>query len=163
MLSDIERDALHQEIERTQGTLTSRYGWNPIGSFTTHKASQQGALQGQPGRPSPQALLESEWRSEEHCNVQVETEAAQASFATYYYQCDQIGAPQELTDEAGRIVWAASYKVWGQTRQLQHLRTGTDDAAAFTHDQRPLALVAHGEVQSLALVEQPRRFQGTVL
>nr|WP_232245790.1 hypothetical protein [Delftia acidovorans] len=62
-----------------------------------------------------------------------------------------------------RIVWAASYKVWGQTRQLQHLRTGTDDAAAFTHDQRPLALVAHGEVQSLALVEQPLRFQGTVL
>ncbi|WP_442778736.1 MULTISPECIES: RHS domain-containing protein [unclassified Delftia] len=37
-----------------------------------------------------------------------------------------MGAPQELTDEAGRIVWAASYKVWGQTQQLQYLRTGTD-------------------------------------
>ncbi|PJO37822.1 hypothetical protein CTI10_014300, partial [Delftia acidovorans] len=33
--------------------------------------------------------------------------------------------PQELTDEAGRIVWAASYyKVWGQTQHLQYLRTG---------------------------------------
>ena len=94
VVSDIKRDALPQEIQRTQGTLTSRYCWNPIGSLTTHKVSQQGALQGQPGRPSPQALLESEWRSEEHCNVQVETETAQASFATYYYQCDQIGAPR---------------------------------------------------------------------
>ncbi|MGL5003915.1 MAG: RHS domain-containing protein, partial [Casimicrobium sp.] len=32
-------------------------------------------------------------------------------FAVYYYHCDQIGAPQELTDEQGKIVWAASYKV----------------------------------------------------
>ena len=30
----------------------------------------------------------------------------------------------------------------------------------FPHDQRPLALAAQGEVQSLALVEQPLRFQG---
>ncbi|WP_447915663.1 RHS repeat domain-containing protein [Delftia acidovorans] len=106
----------------------------------------------------PLAKLESEWKSEENRNAQAE--ADQASFATYYYHCDQIGAPQELTDEAGRIVWAASYKVWGQTQQLQYLRTGTDDAAVFTHDQRPLALAAQGEVQSLALVEQPLRFQG---
>ncbi|WP_288898437.1 RHS repeat-associated core domain-containing protein [uncultured Delftia sp.] len=106
----------------------------------------------------PLAKLESEWRNEEHRSAQAE--ADQASFATYYYHCDQIGAPQELTDEAGRIVWAASYKVWGQTQQLQYLRTGTDDAAVFTHDQRPLALAAQGEVQSLALVEQPLRFQG---
>ena len=106
----------------------------------------------------PLAKLESEWRNEENRNAQAE--AGQSSFATYYYHCDQIGAPQELTDEAGRIVWAASYKVWGQTQQLQYLRTGTDDAAVFPHDQRPLALASQGEVQSLALVEQPLRFQG---
>jgi RHS repeat-associated protein len=99
----------------------------------------------------PLAKLESEWKSEENRNAQAE--ADQASFATYYYHCDQIGAPQELTDEAGRIVW-------GQTQQLQYLRTGTDDAAVFPHDQRPLALAAQGEVQSLALAEQPLRFQG---
>ncbi len=106
----------------------------------------------------PLAKLESEWRNQESRNTQAE--ADKASFATYYYHCDQIGAPQELTDEAGRIVWAASYKVWGQTQPLQYLRTGTDDAAVFTHDQRPLALAARGDVESLALVEQPLRFQG---
>ena len=26
---------------------------------------------------------------------------------TYWYQCDQVGVPQELTDEQGNIVWAA--------------------------------------------------------
>ncbi len=71
-----------------------------------------------------------------------------------------IGAPQELTDEQGRIVWAASYQVWGQTRALQVLRTGTDDAAVFTQAERPLALAAKGEVQALSFVEQPLRFQG---
>ena len=35
-------------------------------------------------------------------------------FSVYYYHCDQIGAPQELTDEQGHIVWAVDYKVWGR-------------------------------------------------
>jgi RHS repeat-associated protein len=375
VLSDIERDALHQEIERTQGTLTSRYGWDPMGRLASHKVSQQGALQGQPGRPSPQALwdrdtplpsgqriarqyqydpvgnlvgmrdslrgdshyrydaldrilaatknrpaspqataqetfsfdpagnllnpnrgsdlgsagtssdrdrvttnrlavyqdlrfqydlhgniverrigwhtvqrycyspehqivestvtryhdrpssqsavsnpaaapaatvqttryrydalgrridkqdafgrtaflydgnwltgeirgsrlseylyepdsfvplvkLESPWHAE-----QIQSDAAQAEtpdFATYYYHCDQIGAPQELTDETGR----ASYKVWGQVQPLEYLRTGTDDTAVFTHEQRPVALATQGDVRSLAIVEQPLRLQG---
>jgi YD repeat-containing protein len=30
---------------------------------------------------------------------------------TYWYQCDQIGAPQELTDAQGHMVWAADYKL----------------------------------------------------
>ncbi len=29
----------------------------------------------------------------------------------YWYQCDQIGAPLELTDAQGHIAWAADYKV----------------------------------------------------
>ncbi|MFD2299299.1 RHS repeat-associated core domain-containing protein [Paracidovorax citrulli] len=81
-------------------------------------------------------------------------------FAAYYYQCDQIGAPQELTDEQGRIVWAASYRVWGQMQALQVMRTGTDDATVFTQAERPLALAAQGHIQSLSFVEQPLRFQG---
>jgi len=27
--------------------------------------------------------------------------------STYWYQCDQIGAPLELTDEQGEVTWAA--------------------------------------------------------
>ena len=56
VLSDIERDALHQEIERTQGALESRYGWDPMGRLVAHKVGRRQALQGQPGMASPQAL-----------------------------------------------------------------------------------------------------------
>ena len=106
----------------------------------------------------PLARLESEWKGEA---AEREKEGARPKdFAAYYYQCDQIGAPQELTEEQGRIVWAASYQVWGQTRALQVMRTGTDDAAVFTQAERPLALAAKGDVQALSFVAQPLRFQG---
>ena len=84
------------------------------------------------------------------------------SFELYYYQCDQIGAPQELTDEQGRIVWAASYKVWGETQPLECLKTGTDGAsvAVFSSNSRPLGLAQASDAQALNLVEQPLRFQG---
>ncbi|AVT06835.1 hypothetical protein C7Y68_15350 [Paracidovorax avenae] len=110
----------------------------------------------------PLAKLESEWKGEAADKEKEEDKesARPKDFAAYYYQCDQIGAPQELTDEQGRIVWAASYQVWGQTRALQVMRTGTDDAAVFTQAERPLALAAKGDVQALSFVEQPLRFQG---
>ncbi|WP_179949105.1 RHS domain-containing protein, partial [Burkholderia sp. RF4-BP95] len=31
-----------------------------------------------------------------------------------YYHCDQIGTPQELTDEAGELAWSARYQAWGE-------------------------------------------------
>ncbi|WP_375576372.1 DUF6531 domain-containing protein [Paracidovorax oryzae] len=110
----------------------------------------------------PLAKLESEWKGEAADKEweEVKESARPKDFAAYYYQCDQIGAPQELTDEQGRIVWAASYRVWGQTQALQVMRTGTDDAAVFTQAERPLALAAQGHIQSLSFVEQPLRFQG---
>nr|WP_234384313.1 RHS repeat-associated core domain-containing protein [Paracidovorax avenae] len=110
----------------------------------------------------PLAKLESEWKGDAADKEKEEGKesARPKDFAAYYYQCDQIGAPQELTDEQGRIVWAASYRVWGQMQALQVMRTGTDDAAVFTQAERPLALAAKGDVQALSFVEQPLRFQG---
>ena len=34
----------------------------------------------------------------------------------YYYQCDHLGTPMELTDEQGSIAWEANYKAWGEAR-----------------------------------------------
>jgi len=69
----------------------------------------------------------------------------------YWYQCDQIGTPQELTNEEGKIVWAADYKVWGDATVR---KTGTDDAPVRydTHGRRILPPAAN--------IEQPFRFQG---
>ncbi|MFV3383177.1 RHS repeat-associated core domain-containing protein [Pseudomonas sp. NY15354] len=36
----------------------------------------------------------------------------------YYFHTDQIGAPLELTDSEGAIVWQATYRSWGSIEQL---------------------------------------------
>ncbi|MBN3794159.1 RHS repeat-associated core domain-containing protein [Burkholderia sp. Ac-20392] len=36
----------------------------------------------------------------------------------FYYHCDQIGTPQLLTDDYGDVVWEASYKAWGEAREV---------------------------------------------
>jgi RHS repeat-associated protein len=67
---------------------------------------------------------------------------------TYWYQCDQVGAPQELTDQEGRIVWAANYKVWGEATLR---KTGTDDAVGYSRRR---------QIEPPPVLEQPFRFQG---
>jgi RHS repeat-associated protein len=74
---------------------------------------------------------------------------------TYWYQNDQIGAPQELTNDQGQVVWAADYKVWGEASVRTTQRTGTDDAPARTAWQ-----TNHAAASSPPTVEQPFRFQG---
>jgi RHS repeat-associated protein len=58
-----------------------------------------------------------------------------------------VGAPQELTDKEGRIVWAADYKVWGEATLR---KTGTDGAVRYARQSEPPPPV----------LEQPFRFQG---
>ncbi|WP_241026402.1 RHS repeat-associated core domain-containing protein [Burkholderia sp. Se-20378] len=36
----------------------------------------------------------------------------------FYYHCDHIGTPQFLTDDDGDVVWEASYKAWGEAREV---------------------------------------------
>jgi RHS repeat-associated protein len=36
----------------------------------------------------------------------------------FYYQLDQLGTPQELTDYSGEIVWAAKYNAYGKVTRL---------------------------------------------
>ncbi|OJA63182.1 hypothetical protein BGV68_02935 [Burkholderia ubonensis] len=52
--------------------------------------------------------------------------------ALAYYHCDQIGIPQELTDEAGEVVWRAWYRAWGGAREV------VGDAASKAGTASPL-------------------------
>ncbi|WP_197272155.1 RHS repeat-associated core domain-containing protein, partial [Neisseria sp. 83E34] len=45
VISDIERDKLHQEIQRTQGALTSRYDYDPMGRLKHQTATANRTLQ----------------------------------------------------------------------------------------------------------------------
>ena len=53
----------------------------------------------------------------------------------YYFHTDLNGLPEELTDEAGEIVWECSYQLWG----------------------KPVQEIAHREIQ------QNLRYQGQYL
>ncbi|GKS74443.1 DUF6531 domain-containing protein [Acidovorax sp. SUPP950] len=83
---------------------------------------------------------------------------------TYWYQCDQIGAPLELTDAQGRIAWAADYKVWGEATLRTVARTGTDGGLI----QRRMghgpgtdhSKSASSRSSAPPHIEQPFRFQG---
>ncbi|MBB5018568.1 RHS repeat-associated protein [Chitinivorax tropicus] len=46
-----------------------------------------------------------------------------ASTQLYYFHTDQIGTPQEVTDEAGQLVWAGRYQAWGKL-EGQHTTSG---------------------------------------
>ncbi|WP_229416215.1 RHS repeat-associated core domain-containing protein [Pseudoduganella armeniaca] len=59
--------------------------------------------------------------------------------AIAFYQCDQLGTPQELTDYDGNVAWSGQYKAWGQ------------------------ANVAISEVAYKAGIRNPIRFQGQYL
>lgn len=49
-ICDVERDALHREVYRTQGRLASRFDYDPMGRLTRHRSSlaqaQAGRVQG---------------------------------------------------------------------------------------------------------------------
>ncbi len=34
----------------------------------------------------------------------------------WFYHCDHLGTPQEMTDHTGAIVWKAQYKAWGECK-----------------------------------------------
>ncbi|ATQ74208.1 hypothetical protein CR152_06615 [Massilia violaceinigra] len=63
----------------------------------------------------------------------------------FWYECDQIGTPIVLLDNAGRAVWDADYAVWG--KQIAK-RNGTDGTIATSY------------ARESNRIEQPFRFQG---
>ncbi|GKT02451.1 DUF6531 domain-containing protein [Acidovorax sp. SUPP3434] len=83
---------------------------------------------------------------------------------TYWYQCDQIGAPLELTDAQGQIAWAADYKVWGEATLRTVARTGTNDRFIQRRMGHGPGMDqsngASARSSILPPIEQPFRFQG---
>jgi RHS repeat-associated protein len=102
------------------------------------------------------------------------------AFTIRYYQNDQIGTPRELTDENGKIKWAATYKTWGTVETefidddlhstehnffldgntVRKVAKTQQRAMARTNDEANNNVTAEANAQSRDDVHQPLRFQG---
>ena len=133
-------DALGRRVRKTDAFGSTAYLWD--GDLMIHSA-----------RGERQALF----LYEPHSFVPL---ATVQDDRTYWYQCDQIGAPLELTDELGQIVWAADYKVWGEARLRTVARTGTDGGPATRSAVALSRVDSRTPPPPAAPIEQPFRFQG---
>jgi RHS repeat-associated protein len=87
----------------------------------------------------------------------------------YWYHCDQIGAPLELTDAKGQIAWAVDYKVWGEAmlRAVPKAANGTNGASGERRrghgpddGTQRFSRETVSRTLSPPIIEQPFRLQG---
>lgn len=54
----------------------------------------------------------------------------------WFYHCDHLGTPQEMSDQTGVIVWTANYKAWGQCKPENHTKRDIWDSEIITNNIR---------------------------
>ena len=114
-------DALGRRIAKTGTFASTRYLWDGDLLVHTERGHHSSLYCYEPSSFVPLATVQGTTGQQQ----------------TYWYQCDQVGVPQELTDEQGNIVWAADYKAWGQG-QPRALATGTDGRSASAPGPMPI-------------------------
>jgi RHS repeat-associated protein len=75
----------------------------------------------------------------------------------YYFHTDQVGLPEELSDQNGQIRWRAAYKTWGNTIAERWEAVNLAGEALNERADNP-----HSDNQALD-VQQNLRFQGQYL
>nr|WP_225977160.1 RHS repeat-associated core domain-containing protein [Paracidovorax avenae] len=141
-------DALGRRVGKADAFGTTRYLWD--GDLMVH--SQRGGKASlfiyEPGSFVPLATAQGTQQP--------------GDSRIYWYQCDQIGAPLELTDAQGHIAWASDYKVWGEAtlRALPSQATGTDGMAGQRRQGHGPDAISPMRSAAPPLIEQPFRFQG---
>ena len=112
LISDIERDGLHREIERTQGALTSRYQYDPLGRLTaqnvlcspSRRAASNASNAAGAANPRPGA-----WEALGDLR-DIANKGQGASVLSRRYRYDPVGNLKEILDQrAGRASQMRSY------------------------------------------------------
>ncbi len=128
---DLTWNTDHQLIEshttRHGVTQATRYAYDPLGrrvsksdAFGSTHYLWDGDLMEHSQRGTRQAL----YIYESGSFVPLATiQGAGEEHSTYWYQCDQIGAPLELTNEQGQGVWAAPRPTLGLLVAASHCGT----------------------------------------
>ena len=102
--SRYEYDALGRRVARRDACTETRFIWDGMRLLQEVRGHQGSTYLYQPGSHEPVARIDS-------------TEAGRnpptGDAAVYHFHTHINGAPEELTDEAGRTLWRARYRAWG--------------------------------------------------
>jgi RHS repeat-associated protein len=105
-------DTLAWESSAHGGGRTTHYVYEPGSFVPLAQATQAG-----PVKLHIQPVYGAHYDiNEDPLWVQAQEPSAFTTIA--YYQCDQLGTPQELTDTHGGIAWSAQYRAWGEAKQV---------------------------------------------
>ncbi|MBU9258550.1 RHS domain-containing protein, partial [Burkholderia multivorans] len=108
------RDAERRRLKQERGYGLTLYGWDgdTLAYETAWERRETTHYVYEPGSFTPLAQAKGATMLDEGAAEVSEL----AAFA--YYHCDQIGTPQELTDETGEVAWSTRYKAWGGAKKV---------------------------------------------
>ncbi|AOK56975.1 RHS repeat-associated core domain-containing protein [Burkholderia stagnalis] len=108
------RDAERRRLKQEHGYGLTLYGWDgdTLAYETSWDKRETTHYVYEPGGFTPLV------RATGAAVLRDDESAAAELTSIAYYHCDQIGTPQEVTDEAGEIAWSARYKAWGEAREV---------------------------------------------
>jgi YD repeat-containing protein len=129
-LVDMERDALHREIERSQGAVTSHYGIDPMGRLTAHKISRNATVAQSRARAQNNSADTLGRVSLPH--LQGETTLPNAERIKRSYGYDDAG---NLTTVADALRGKSTYQYDALSRIRAAERAGTNAASSPTNER----------------------------
>ncbi|KWO23032.1 hypothetical protein WT94_02995 [Burkholderia stagnalis] len=108
------RDAERRRLKQEHGYGLTLYGWDgdTLAYETSWDKRETTHYVYEPGGFTPLV------RATGAAALRDDGDAVAELTSIAYYHCDQIGTPQEVTDEAGEIAWSARYKAWGEAREV---------------------------------------------
>ncbi|MDC4700220.1 RHS domain-containing protein, partial [Acinetobacter baumannii] len=54
----------------------------------------------------------------------------------WFYHCDHLGTPQEMTDHTGAVIWKAEYKAWGECKAEKAKSNFFEDSEIISNNIR---------------------------
>lgn len=116
-------DPFGRRIAKQSGEHQIYFGWQGDMLAWESEQDQTTHYLYEPGSFVPLAQVKS-GKINNHNSIELTHE--EAEFATqekpkpeaYYYHCDHLGTPQELTDLSGELAWQAHYKAWGEAQEI---------------------------------------------
>ncbi len=145
----IEKQKQHSQAGRNHYTETTQYGWDgdtlayeSTNLYTKHYVYENGSFV---------PLIQATYRQQinQHQTPSWENDydydkdplwhtkqKANAFDRVWFYHCDHLGTPQEMSDQTGAIVWSANYKAWGECKTENHTKRDIWDSEIITNNLR---------------------------